>query len=64
MSYSIIGIIAIVIHLIINRDMLWRSSDNHFVPAQKEHRQYIYNYVKKVYKKLLCKKAQQTAVLK
>lgn len=41
MSYSIIGIIAIVIHLIINRDMLWRSSDNHFVPAQKEHRQYI-----------------------
>lgn len=39
MSYSIIGIIAIVIHLIINRDMLWRSSDNHFVPAQKEHRQ-------------------------
>ncbi len=42
MSYSIIGIIAIIIHLIINRDMLWSNADNSFVPAQKEHRQYIF----------------------
>ena len=42
MSYSIIGIIAIVIHLIINRDMLWSNANYSFVPAQKEHRQYIF----------------------
>ena len=32
MSYSIIGIIAIMVHLIINRDMLWHYSDYTDVP--------------------------------
>ena len=41
MSYSIIGIIAIMVHLIINRDMLWHYSDYTDVPAYKEYREYI-----------------------
>ncbi|MCR5652491.1 MAG: GGDEF domain-containing protein [Ruminococcus sp.] len=42
MSYSIIGILAIIIHLIINRDMLSNKTDNSFVPAHKEYRHYIF----------------------
>ena len=41
MSYSIIGIIAILVHLIINRDMLWHYQENTHVPAYKEYRDYI-----------------------
>ncbi len=41
MSYSIIGIIAIMVHLIINRDMLWHYSDYTDVPSYKEYREYI-----------------------
>lgn len=41
MSYSIIGIIAILVHLIINRDMLWHYKDNTDIPAYKEYRDYI-----------------------
>lgn len=41
MSYSIIGIIAIMVHLIINRDMLWHYNDYTDVPAHKEYRIYI-----------------------
>ena len=41
MSYSIIGIIAILVHLIINRDMLWHYKENTDVPAYKEYREYI-----------------------
>ena len=41
MSYSIIGILAIIIHLIINRDMLWNNDENSFIPARKEYRHYI-----------------------
>ena len=41
MSYSIIGIIAIMVHLIINRDMLWHYSDYTDVPAYREYRDYI-----------------------
>lgn len=41
MSYSIIGIIAILVHLIINRDMLWHYSENTDIPAYKEYRDYI-----------------------
>ncbi len=42
MSYSIIGIIAILVHLIINRDMLWHYKENTDVPAYKEYRDYIF----------------------
>ncbi len=41
MSYSIIGIIAIMVHLIINRDMLWHYNDYTDVPAYREYRDYI-----------------------
>ena len=41
MTYSIIGILAITIHLIINRDMLWHNNDNTNVPAHKEYRDYV-----------------------
>ena len=41
MSYSIIGIIAILVHLIINRDMLWHYEENTDIPAYKEYRHYI-----------------------
>lgn len=41
MSYSIIGIIAIMVHLIINRDMLWHYNDYTDVPAHKEYHDYI-----------------------
>lgn len=41
MSYSIIGIIAILVHLIINRDMLWHYKENTDIPAYKEYRHYI-----------------------
>lgn len=42
MSYSIIGIIAIMVHLIINRDMLWHYNDYTDVPAYREYRDYIF----------------------
>ena len=41
MSYSVIGIIAIIVHLIINRDMLWHYKDYAEMPAHKEYRDYI-----------------------
>lgn len=41
MSYSIIGIISIVVHLIINRDILWHGGERTIVPAYREYRDYI-----------------------
>lgn len=41
MSYSIIGIISILVQLIINHDMLWDYSSHTAVPARKEYRDYI-----------------------
>ena len=42
MYYSLIGILAIVIQLIINHDMLWRCSEHTVVPARREYRDYIF----------------------
>lgn len=42
MYYSLIGILAIVIQLIINHDMLWRCSERSVVPARREYRDYIF----------------------
>lgn len=42
MSYSVIGIIAILVHLIINRDMLRHSKEHTDVPACREYRDYIF----------------------
>lgn len=42
MSYSVIGIIAIVVHLIINRDVLWHEDENTGITAYKEYRDYIF----------------------
>ncbi len=41
MTYSIIGILAILIHIIINRDMLWHNSEHNAVPAHREYRDFI-----------------------
>lgn len=41
MSYSIIGIISILVQLIINHDMLWDYSRHTAVPARKKYRDYI-----------------------
>ena len=42
MYYAIISILAIVIHLIINRDVLRHSGDHSYVPARREYRDYIF----------------------
>lgn len=42
MYYSIIGILAIVIHMIINRDMLWHNDSHTDVPARREYRDYLF----------------------
>lgn len=41
MSYSVIGMLAIAINLIINRDVLWRKDDFDLIPAYKEYRAFI-----------------------
>ena len=41
MSYSVIGIIAILLHLIINRDVLWGKSTANNIPAYREYRFFI-----------------------
>lgn len=45
MSYSIIGLLAILIHLIINRDVLFHSADHNDLPAGKEYRAFIIGIV-------------------
>lgn len=42
MSYSIIGILAIVIHLIINHDVLWHKTTYNLVPAFRQYRAFIF----------------------
>lgn len=41
MSYSIIGLLAIFIHLIINRDVLWKTVGSEEIPAFSEYRSFI-----------------------
>ena len=45
MSYSIIGILAIFIHLIINRDVLWHKETYNLVPAFKQYRAFIFGII-------------------
>ena len=45
MSYSIIGILAIFIHLIINRDVLWHKETYSLVPAFKQYRAFIFGII-------------------
>lgn len=41
MYYAIIGIMAVVIHLVINRDLFWHRSTYTVMPAKREYRDYI-----------------------
>lgn len=41
MTYSVIGLLAILIHLIINRDLLRSNDENAAVPAYREYRNFI-----------------------
>lgn len=45
MSYSIIGILAIIIHLIINRDVLWHKETYNLVPAFRQYRAFIFGII-------------------
>ncbi len=45
MSYSIIGILAIIIHLIINRDVLWHKETYDLVPAFRQYRGFIFGII-------------------
>lgn len=45
MSYSVIGILAIFIHLIINRDVLWHKETYDLVPAFKQYRAFIFGII-------------------
>ena len=45
MSYSVIGILAIFIHLIINRDVLWHKETYNLVPAFKQYRAFIFGII-------------------
>lgn len=42
MSYSIVGILAILIHLIINREALWNIDSGTDAPARKEYRAFLF----------------------
>lgn len=41
MYYAIIGIMAVVIHIVINRDLFWHRSTYTVMPARREYRDYI-----------------------
>ena len=45
MSYSVIGILAIFIHLIINRDVLWHKETYDLIPAFKQYRAFIFGII-------------------